>query len=101
MAKGITPERIASILYSALGQRDFNLEDIKVCPVIRRESRRGFHVRSHRVKEWFFEVRDGGTSKPVLVCVRIADTRPERVHEIPEEPGKDFYRFDASGLPIR
>lgn len=103
--RNMTPERVASILYSALSQRGLDLDDLDFEQVTRRPGNR----RGHRVKEWFFHVN--GRGRPIIVSVRIADTRPDpQYHEPPDQtqppgavPGRDSssFHFDPSGLPLR
>jgi hypothetical protein len=104
----MTPQKIASIIASALRQRGIETTD----PTRQIASRRTGVGRGHRVREWVITIT--GQPKPILVIVRIADTRPTTrenqyadEHRLPQTIDPDAisqdssYSFDASGLPLK
>jgi hypothetical protein len=98
-----TPQGIASLIVSSLAIRGLGPTD----PHKELASRKIGHRKGHRVNEWVIEIAQPGT-KPILVIVRIADTRPSTVtaqlqaQGIADEPSNDAasFHFDQSGLPI-
>jgi hypothetical protein len=106
-----TPQKIASVIASGLAMHGIDAGD----PEHITASRRTSVGRGHRVKEWVMEITAEQTgSKPILVIVRIADTRPttrenqyatggahiDRTID-PDALSPESYSFDASGLPLR
>ena len=94
--KKLTPQKVSSILQSALTLRGLNIGE----PFTEVTTRKG-----HRVQEHVFRLRQPG-AKPILVIVRIDDVRLS--HRLPSvqaptgEPGANSFsfHFDSSGLPL-
>jgi hypothetical protein len=99
--RNVTPARLAAAIHWELLAAGFELADMRT----ERVTRKPHHGRGHTVQEHHFTVLSEG--RPVIVSVRIADTRRAPAYPPPTENPDDYwgdaasFTFDGSGLPLR